>query len=103
MSNLPITFTVKLLAAYQEAEGLSEMKLEFPKETPVSQVLERLSAAPCSRSDRTGFGINQEFALAPPHSKTVIESSLFPLSALPFCPRTLPRCRFCLSPGGRSS
>ncbi|MEG4488971.1 thiamine S protein [Microcoleus sp. D2_18a_B4] len=44
MSNLPITITVKLLAAYQEAEGLSEEKLEFPKATPVSQVLERLSA-----------------------------------------------------------
>jgi molybdopterin synthase sulfur carrier subunit len=44
MSNLPITITVKLLGAYQEAEGLSELKLEFPKETPVSQVLERLSA-----------------------------------------------------------
>ncbi|WP_333295227.1 MULTISPECIES: thiamine S protein [unclassified Microcoleus] len=44
MSNLPITLTVKLFAAYQEAEGLSELKLEFPKETPVSQVLEGLSA-----------------------------------------------------------
>ena len=43
MSNLPITITVNLLAAYQEAEGLSELKLEFPKATPVSQVLERLS------------------------------------------------------------
>lgn len=30
MSNLPITITVKLFAAYQEAEGLSEVKLEFP-------------------------------------------------------------------------
>ncbi|WP_333449808.1 hypothetical protein [Microcoleus sp. K5-D4] len=55
------------------------------------------------RDDRTGFGINQEFALAPPRSKTVIESSLFPLSALLFCPRTVRRCRFGLSPGGRSS
>ena len=36
---------VKLLAAYEEAYGLSELKLEFPKETPVSQVLERLSAS----------------------------------------------------------
>lgn len=62
LSNLPITITVKLFAAYQEAEGLSELKLEFPKKTPVSQVLERLSAGPCSRIDRTGVGINQEFA-----------------------------------------
>ncbi|WP_333369927.1 thiamine S protein [Microcoleus sp. AT3-D2] len=46
ISNLPITITVKLFAAYQEAEGLSELKLEFPKETPVSQALERLSASP---------------------------------------------------------
>ncbi|WP_333130291.1 thiamine S protein [Microcoleus sp. Pol11C3] len=45
-SNLPITITVKLFTAYQEAESLSELKLEFPKETPVSQVLERLSATP---------------------------------------------------------
>ena len=94
MSNLPITITVKLLAAYQEAEGLSELKLEFPKETPVSQVLERLSATPpCSMDDRTRFAINKEFALAPPHSKTVMKSSLFPLSALPLSLRTLPRGR----------
>lgn len=45
MSNLPITITVKLFTAYQEAEGLSELKLEFPKETSVSQVLDRVSAA----------------------------------------------------------
>ncbi|MEG4492775.1 thiamine S protein [Microcoleus sp. D3_18_C4] len=46
MSNLPITLTVRLFATYQEAEGLSELKLEFPKETPISQVLKRLSATP---------------------------------------------------------
>ncbi|MEG3935065.1 MULTISPECIES: thiamine S protein [unclassified Microcoleus] len=58
MSNLPITLTVKLLAAYQEAEGLSEEKLEFPKATPVSQVLERLSAdRPLFYGPPTGFGI----------------------------------------------
>ncbi|WP_333261018.1 thiamine S protein [Microcoleus sp. S13_C5] len=44
LSNLPTTITVKLFAAYQEAQGLSELKLEFRKKTPVSQVLERLSA-----------------------------------------------------------
>ncbi|UNU24154.1 MoaD/ThiS family protein [Microcoleus vaginatus] len=44
MWNLPITITVKLFATYQEAEGLSKLKLKFPNETPVSQVLERLSA-----------------------------------------------------------
>ena len=43
MSNLPITITVKLFTPYKEAEGLSELKLEFSKETPVSQVLEGLS------------------------------------------------------------
>ncbi|WP_333175965.1 hypothetical protein [Microcoleus sp. S13_B4] len=46
MSNLPITITVKLFTTYQEAEGLSQLKLKFPQETPVSQVLERLSATP---------------------------------------------------------
>ncbi|MEG4026463.1 hypothetical protein QT996_27270 [Microcoleus sp. S13C4] len=56
-----------------------------------------------SRDDRTDFGINQEFALAPPHSQTVIKSSSFPLLALLFCPRTVRRCRFGLSPDGRSS
>jgi len=45
LSNLPITITLKLFAPYQEAEGLSELKLEFPKETLVSHVLERLSAS----------------------------------------------------------
>lgn len=44
MWNLSITITVKLSATYQEAEGLSALKLEFPKGTPVSQVLERLIA-----------------------------------------------------------
>jgi len=41
----PFLGGVKLLAAYEEGYGLSELKLEFPKETPVSQVLERLSAS----------------------------------------------------------
>jgi len=41
----PFLGGVKLFAAYEEAYGLSELKLEFPKETPVSQVLERLSAS----------------------------------------------------------
>ncbi|MEG4810726.1 hypothetical protein QUA82_31015 [Microcoleus sp. F8-D3] len=91
MSNLPITITVKLFTPYQEAEGLFEQKLEFPKETPVSQVLERLSAAPpCSRIDRAGFGINQEFALAPPRFKTAMSRADSPcqlsLSALGHSP-----------------
>ena len=65
MSNLLITVTVKLFAAYQEAYGLSELKLEFPNDTPVSQVLERLSADRPQLEqwrDRTRFGINLEFA-----------------------------------------
>ena len=41
----PFLGGVKLLAAYEEAYALSELKLEFPKETPVSQVLERLRAS----------------------------------------------------------
>jgi len=64
MSNPPITVTVKLFAAYQEAYGISELKLEFPTATPVSQILERLSAEHPELEkwrDRTRFGINLEF------------------------------------------
>ncbi len=42
MSSFSITVTVKLFAAYQEAYGVSELKLEFPPKTPVLNVLEYL-------------------------------------------------------------
>ncbi|OCQ97923.1 molybdopterin synthase sulfur carrier subunit [Oscillatoriales cyanobacterium USR001] len=65
MSHPSITVTVKLFAAYQEAYGLSEMTLELPYETPVSQILQRLSMDRPELEkwrDRTRFGINLEFA-----------------------------------------
>ena len=42
MSNTPITITVKLFAAYQEAYGVPELKLEFPDSTPVKAVCDRI-------------------------------------------------------------
>ncbi|MDP8964526.1 MAG: MoaD/ThiS family protein [Cyanobacteriota bacterium] len=64
MSQLAITVTVKLFAAYQEAYGLAELVLEFPPETPVVTVLEKLvSEHPELNQWRnlTRFGINLEF------------------------------------------
>jgi molybdopterin synthase sulfur carrier subunit len=63
-TKLAIAVTVKLFAAYQEAFGVSELSLEFPIETPVSEVLERLLAdSPELEPWRnlTRFGINLEF------------------------------------------
>ncbi|MEA5467852.1 MoaD/ThiS family protein [Spirulina sp. 06S082] len=56
--------TVKFFAAYQEAYGCSEMRWEFPDNTPVSAVLERAIAQhPYLEQWRelTRFGINFEF------------------------------------------
>lgn len=64
MSESAITVTVKLFAAYQEAYGVSELILEFPPNTPVAAVLERLiSEHPELKQwhDLTRFGINLEF------------------------------------------
>lgn len=64
MSQLAITVTVKLFAAYQEAYGLPELVLEFPSETSVVTVLEKLvSEHPELNQWRnlTRFGINLEF------------------------------------------
>jgi molybdopterin synthase sulfur carrier subunit len=60
-----VTITVKLFAAYQEAVGCSELHLEFPPNTPVAAVRDRLIAdypelAPLK--DITRFGINLSFA-----------------------------------------
>jgi molybdopterin synthase sulfur carrier subunit len=63
-TKLAIAVTVKLFAAYQEAFGLSQLKLEFPIETPVSEVLERLLADRPELEpwrNLTRFGINLEF------------------------------------------
>jgi sulfur-carrier protein len=61
MSQSPITVTVKLFAAYQEAYQVSELILEFPDVTPVSAVCDRLIAEHPELSqwrDITRFGIN---------------------------------------------
>ncbi|MBD2183232.1 MoaD/ThiS family protein [Planktothrix sp. FACHB-1355] len=64
MSESPITVTVKLFAAYQEAYGVPELVLEFPVATPIAAVLERLIAEHPELAqwrDLTRFGINLEF------------------------------------------
>ncbi len=64
MSNSSITVTVKLFAAFSEAYGVSELTLEFPLLTPVSQVLESSIAQYPQLEQwrsRTRFGINLEF------------------------------------------
>ncbi|MBD2777958.1 MoaD/ThiS family protein [Iningainema tapete] len=64
MSNPFITVTVKLFAAYQEAYGVSELVLEFPQDTPVVAVRDRLIAEHPQLAqwrDVTRFGINLQF------------------------------------------
>ena len=64
MSNSSITVTVKLFAAFSEAYGVSELTLQFPLLTPVSQVLESsIGQYPQLEKWRTHtrFGINLEF------------------------------------------
>ena len=64
VSNSSITVTVKLFAAFSEAYGVSELTLEFPLETPVSEVLESSIAQHPQLEkwrDRTRFGLNLEF------------------------------------------
>lgn len=64
MSNSSITITVKLFAAFGEAYGVSELTLELPPDTPVSQVLESSIAQHPQLEQwrhRTRFGLNLEF------------------------------------------
>lgn len=59
-----IKITVKLFAAYQEAYGVPELVLEFPENTPVVAVRDRLIAGHPELSqwrDVTRFGINLIF------------------------------------------
>ena len=59
-----ITITVKLLAAYQEAYGVEEIVMEFPENTPVLAVRDRLIAEHPELSqwrDVTRFGVNMQF------------------------------------------
>lgn len=64
MSESAITVTVKLFAAYQEAYAVPELILEFPPNTPVAAVLERLIIEHPELKQwqhLTRFGINLEF------------------------------------------
>ncbi|MDF5715504.1 MAG: MoaD/ThiS family protein [Rhizonema sp. NSF051] len=64
MSQSAITVTVKLFAAYQEAYGVPELVLEFPQQTPVAAVRDRLLALHAELSqlrDVTRFGVNLQF------------------------------------------
>lgn len=64
MTQPSLTITVKLFAAYQEACGIPEIKLEFPSNTPVSAVQQHLLAQyPELEQWRnlTRFGINLQF------------------------------------------
>nr|WP_228057031.1 MoaD/ThiS family protein [Tychonema sp. LEGE 07203] len=64
VSNSSINVTVKLFAAFGEAYGVSEITVELPPETPVSQILERsIAQYPQLQQwrDRTRFGVNLEF------------------------------------------
>ncbi|MDF5721861.1 MAG: MoaD/ThiS family protein [Rhizonema sp. PD38] len=64
MSQSAITVTVKLFAAYQEAYGVPELVLEFPQQTPVAAVRDRLLALHPELSqlrDVTRFGVNLQF------------------------------------------
>ncbi|ERN40489.1 molybdopterin converting factor, small subunit [Rubidibacter lacunae KORDI 51-2] len=62
----PITVTVKLFAAFQEAYGHGELHWQFPPGTPVAEVLARaISEHPELEQWRrlTRFGINLQLAL----------------------------------------
>jgi sulfur-carrier protein len=64
VSNSSITITLKLFAAFGEAYGVSEVTVELPPNTPVSQVLESSIAQYPQLEQwrsRTRFGLNMEF------------------------------------------
>lgn len=64
MSKPTVTVTVKLFAAYQEAYKTPELVLEFPQDTPVVQVCDRLLTEHpelVQWRDVTRFGINLQF------------------------------------------
>jgi sulfur-carrier protein len=59
-----ITVTIKLFAVYQEAFGIDEISRQFPPNTPVNAVLDRLTLDRPQLAqwrDITRFGINLEF------------------------------------------
>ncbi len=63
-SHSEITVTVKLFAVYQEAFESGEISLQFPSNTPVRAILDRLTLDQPKLAqwhDVTRFGINMEF------------------------------------------
>jgi molybdopterin synthase sulfur carrier subunit len=59
-----ISVTVKLFAAYQEAYGVPELRLELPAGTPVVAVRDRFIAEHPELAqwrDLTRFGVNLQF------------------------------------------
>ncbi len=64
MTHSPVTITVKLFAAYQEAVGLPELTLQLPAGTIVAEVRDQLIAQHPQLQqwrDLTRFGINLQF------------------------------------------
>lgn len=60
----PMTITVKLFAAYQDAYGVPELRLEFPEGTSVEAVRDRLLSEHPELEpwrDITRFGVNLQF------------------------------------------
>lgn len=64
MSTHSITVTVKLFAAYQDVCGVPELSMQFPPETAVAAVRDRLiddHPQLAEWKELTRFGINLEF------------------------------------------
>ncbi|MBW4648339.1 MAG: MoaD/ThiS family protein [Kastovskya adunca ATA6-11-RM4] len=64
MPESPITITIKLFAAYQEAYGVPELVRQYPPETQVVTVLENLLTEHSELKqwrDVTRFGVNLQF------------------------------------------
>lgn len=64
MTQHTINVTIKLFAAYQEAYGVPELVREFPSETSVGKVLEKIIAEHPELSQWqkiTRFGVNLQF------------------------------------------
>jgi molybdopterin synthase sulfur carrier subunit len=62
--NSAITVTIQLFAVYQETLGMEKTSLQFPPNTPVKAVLDRLTSDRpelVQWRDVTRFGINLEF------------------------------------------
>ena len=67
MLNSSIKITIKLFAAYQEAYNQPELKLNFPPQTTVGEVLDYLlEQKPQLKKwrDVTRFGVNLQFVEA---------------------------------------